>query len=218
MAQPANLGLAALAAVRGPMALLLVAAALGGALVHATGEGLPAARSAMENALRSLHQAQDRYRRSGEEREIIARYLPAYERLEAEGFVGDEQRFNWLDALRIAGSQSGVFQLDYQVGAQQPYQTPAGVDPGHLQLRQSVMKLDMRLLHEGDISLFFRTLRALRVGIFTIDNCTLSRLGNNESPGTGTRAPLRYQPNVEAQCELRWITVRPASTGPETQP
>ena len=65
------------------------------------------------------------------------------------------------------------------------------------------MELDMNLLHEGDLLRFLDSLRAQRVGIFHVRNCSLSRAEKTEV--------LRNQAHVTARCNLAWITARPGS-------
>ena len=58
------------------------------------------------------------------------RYLDGFRQLERTGFVGEEQRINWLDGLRLANQQADLFGVDYQIGTQKPYRTPPNSIPG----------------------------------------------------------------------------------------
>ena len=115
--------------------------------------------------------------------------------------VGDEQRLNWLDALRFTNQQTRVFGINYQIGTQQAYPYAGELDPGQLTLHQSVMKITLRLLHEGDLISFLGTLAQQRAGVFSVDQCTMERVE--------ARGSARNRPNVRADCDLAWITLRP---------
>ena len=188
--------------LRAPVIALLLALLAGSGVVYYTHAVLEQARQRFAQQERLLTEARTRLYQSGEEREIITRYLERYTRLQRIGFVGDEQRINWLDGLRVANQTTDLFGVDYQISEQRAYAYAAEFSPGEIQLHQSVMKLRFGLLHENDLMRFFNALGQSGAGIFYIDQCVVKRI----DPGTA----LRYQPNLSAECELSWITARPA--------
>jgi hypothetical protein len=95
--------------------------------------------------------------------------------------------------------------VQYQIGSQQLYPYAAELNPGQLTLHQSVMKLSFQLLHEGDLMSFLATLGKQGAGFFSVNQCKLERLGTGGS--------IRFQPNLRADCDIAWITLRPASAG-----
>jgi hypothetical protein len=161
-------------------------------------------RERVERELRTqasaLQEARNRYQRSGEEREIILRYLPVYQELEQQGFVGAERRINWLESLRIANAESGLFGVDYQLRPQEPFPLADKGNPIAPRVLHSQMNLSMGLVHEGDLMRFLRALAAQRAGLFTLTSCTLERNGLSSTP-----AP--HKANLTAQCKLSWVTV-----------
>ena len=187
--------------LRAPVIALLLALLAGSGVVYYTHAVLEQARQRFAQQERLLTEARTRLYQSGEEREIITRYLERYTRLQRIGFVGDEQRINWLDGLRVANQTTDLFGVDYQISEQRAYAYAAEFSPGEIQLHQSVMKLRFGLLHENDLMRFFNALGQSGAGIFYIDQCVVKRI----DPG----AALRYQPNLSAECELSWITARP---------
>lgn len=194
---------AELKALRTPLAALAVAAIVGAAVVYYTGGLLLGAQRELDRQQLQLREAVSRLQKSGEERQLIVRYLDDYRKLQRAGFIGDEQRINWLDGLRLANQQTELFGVDYQISAQRQYPYAAEFDPGRLALNQSVMRLRFRLLHAEDLTRFFSTLARVGAGVFLLDECTLTR--------TETGAAIRYQPNLVASCELSWITARTAA-------
>ena len=182
------------------LVLFIVALAASGAVYYTDGL-LARARQQLAQQEVLLKDARNRRYQSGEEREIIARYLERYLDLQRIGFVGEEQRINWLDGLRIANQRAALFGVDYHISEQRPYPYANEVNPGQLTLHQSVMKLRFGLLHEEDLMRFFYALGQTGAGVFYIDQCTLRR-----AEITGA---MRHQPNLAAECELSWITARP---------
>ena len=153
-----------------------------------------------------LREARLRILNAGEEKEMIARYLASYQQLTRAGFVGDEQRINWLDSIRMANEEARTFGVEYDIGAQKPYIYAAELNPGQLALQESVMHLKFRLLHEEDLPRFFNALTRYGGGFFTVEQCQIRRMRSGEAD----RA-ITVQPNLTAECDLRCVTVRPAS-------
>ena len=189
-----------LQALRNPLLLVAGVALLGALAVYYSGRLMIAARQQLVQQQVLLNDARTRLQKSGDEKNIIVRYLDGFRQLERTGFVGDEQRINWLDGLRLANQQADLFGVDYQIGAQSPYAYAAEFSPGPLALNQSVMRIRFRLLHEGDLNRFLDSLSRQGAGIFAIDQCLMRRID--------TRGVIRFQPNVNAECDLSWITVR----------
>jgi hypothetical protein len=191
-----------LKSLRAPVLVLLVVALAATGAVYYTEGLLQQARRQLAQQETLLKEARTRLYQSGEEKEVITRYLDSYQQLQRIGFVGGEQRINWLDGLRVANQRSELFGIDYQISEQRPYAYASEFNPGQITLNQSVMKLRFRLLHEEDLMRFFHALTQAGAGVFSIDECTLKRID--------TTGAIRYQPNLAAECELSWITAQPS--------
>ncbi len=199
-----------LQALRNPLLALAAVALIGALAVYYSGRLMISARQLLAQQQVQLKDAQTRLQRSGDEKDVIVRYIGGFRQLERTGFVGDEQRINWLDGLRLANQQADLFGVDYQIGAQKPYAFASEFSPGALALNESTMRVRFRLLHEGDLGRFFDALARQGTGIFTIDQCQLRRID--------TGGVIRYQPNVSAECDLSWITVKVGAGGAQKKP
>lgn len=191
-----------LKALRIPLLVLAVTALVVGGTVYYTTQLLQQAQVALARQTGQLREAQTRMQRSGDEKVIIVKYVDRYRQLQDAGFIGDEQRINWLDALRKANERTDLFGVNYEIGIQQDYPYGADLDRGRMTLRQSVMRVEFRLLHELDLLRFFDALRKQGIGIFHVDRCTMRRTDL-------TSTAVRYQPNITANCQLAWITATP---------
>lgn len=192
-----------------PLLVLLAAIVATAVAVKFSDDQARAAQRKLTAQQTQLREAQSRVQKSGAEKELIVRYLPDYQKLSALGFVGEEQRINWLDALRNANQISALFGVKYDIAVRQPYIHAALLAPGQMNVMQSVMKLRVPLLHEEDLPRFLGVLTEQKVGVFLVDQCTLRR-------ATGTQS-TRFQPNMSAECQLAWITAQPAAA-PATPP
>ena len=196
---------AELKALQAPLIILVIVLGLGAGVVYQLDQTLSATKRELAQQQAQMLEARTRLQKSGEEKELIVRYLPNYEYLQRIGFVGDEKRLNWLEGLRLSNQQAQLFGVQYQIGSQQQYPYAAELNPGQLTLHQSVMKLSFQLLHEGDLMSFLKALGKQGAGFFAVNECKLDR--------ANTGGSIRFQPNLRADCDIAWITLRAASPG-----
>ncbi len=131
---------------------------------------------------------------------IIETLFGRYRKLEARGFIGEEPRLQWLEALRRMGEENGILAMEYRLHEQRPYSLPPTVDSGSYQVYASAMDLQVEALHEGDLLLFLDHLHGQEGGLVMVDGCTLRRQGGNDVlPGVA---------NVRADCKLSWFSIR----------
>jgi hypothetical protein len=189
-------------ALKLPFAVLLIVGIAGAGAVSWTRAQIKQAERTLAAQEAQLKEARSRFQRSGEERDLIVRFLPAFEELRTRGLIGPEERINWLEALRTANQKAQMFGAEYQISTQQPYPYAQELNAARLGMAQSLMKLNLRLVHEGELMRFFHLLENQNVGAFDINQCVLQRANNGTEPGAA-------QPNVRAECELAWITMNP---------
>jgi hypothetical protein len=187
-----------------PLLVLLATLAAAIALAKITADGVASAQRSLDAQRAQLREAQTRVQKSGSEKDLIARYLPNYQKLDALGFIGDEQRINWLDALRNVNQKEGLFGINYDIAAKKAYPHAAALGASQLNLSQSVMKLRFQMLHEGDLPKFFEYLAEQNAGVFIVNDCSVRRISATPA--------ARFQPNMSAECELAWITAQPPPT------
>ncbi|MDB5812672.1 MAG: hypothetical protein JWN94_4794 [Betaproteobacteria bacterium] len=196
---------AELKSLQTPLIILLIVIALAASLIYELDQTLSASKKDLVQQQNQMREARTRLHKSGEEKDVIVKYLPNYQYLQQIGFAGDEQRLNWLEGLRQANQQARLFGVQYQIGSQQPYPYAADLNPGPLTLSQSIMKLNFQLLHEGDLMSFLAALGKEGAGFFSVNQCKLDRINSGGS--------IRFQPNLRASCDIAWITLRPANSG-----
>jgi hypothetical protein len=189
--------------LKAPLIALLLAATAGIAVVIWTRGIVAKDQRTLATQENQLRDARTRFQRSGDERELIVRFTGPYQELRGRGLIGPESRINWLEALRVSNQQAQIFGAEYQVSTQQAYPYAQEFNGAKLGMAQSVMKLNMRLAHEGELMRFLRLLEGQNVGLFDINHCVLERAS------AGSIATPPVQPNVTAECELAWITINP---------
>jgi hypothetical protein len=194
-----------LRALQTPIIVLLLVVGIGAGIIYQLNQMLTSNKREFAQQQNQMREARTRLQKSGDEKDIIVRYLPNYDYLQRIGFVGDEQRLNWLEGLRLSNQQTQLFGIQYQIGSQQAYAFADELEVGQMTMHQSVMKLDFQLLHESDLMRFLTTLGRQGAGFFAVNQCRVQRVGSGGS--------IRVQPNLRATCDISWITLRPIPPG-----
>ncbi|MBI5919089.1 MAG: hypothetical protein HY849_06925 [Nitrosomonadales bacterium] len=126
--------------------------------------------------------------------------LPAlsalYRTLQARQVIGAAEPLNWqaqLEALRLQTPG-----LRYTLAAQQPY---AALPPGQFIQTLSQVKLQLDLLHEGQLFDVLDKLRASEVGWFLLERCSLERT-----------EPDMPTSRLNAECVGGWLNLHRAET------
>lgn len=186
-----------------PLALpgiVLATALIVAVLLVRYSEGLVSqAKGTLATQEQALSDARKKFSNAGAEKDIITRYLGTYQALQELGFAGGEQRINWVDSLRKANRDAGMFGVEYQIGQQGAYPLASEIGGSNLPMKHSVMRLTVPLLHEGDLMRFFRLLANQRAGVFTLNSCQIRRNAPLDAAAT--------QPRLGADCEVSWVTV-----------
>jgi hypothetical protein len=185
------------APLKTPIVLLLIAVSMSAAGIFWSYKQNAEARAALQNAQTALNVAHAREHHGQSEARQIAQHFEAYRAMIARGFVGEENRLAWIEAVHLANQDARLYGLTYTLA---PRAAAAASLAGGLPLKQSRMVLKMPLLVETDLPRFLDALRGRAPGLFRVSRCRLSRV-SDEPPQPVNR------PELDAECELLWFTV-----------
>ncbi len=152
------------------------------------------------------NQARQKFESSGQEKETIIKYLPEYNRLLAQGFIGEERRIEWIERLRQIHGQYNLFSIDYSIGQQERYQPSFITNAGNHIINRSVMELKLDMLHEGDLIHLIEDLHQ-ETPPFLVRECEITR------PIGADIDSKKMTANLKAVCEIDWITLRDPELG-----
>jgi len=156
-------------------------------------------RNAAEN---SKNQIEQRLHQVRTEEEELKERAQIFQKMQKSGIVGEEKRLDWTEMLRAIQNEIRPPAMTYEFGAQIPLEKMTGLDYAYF---ASPMRLQLRLLHEEDLLNFLARLQKEAKALVLIRSCKLSPL-----PNSGEAREML--PQLSAECELQWITVR-RSTG-----
>ena len=189
--------------LRMPLAVAIVLLALGAACLIASGYYLDEARTARDATRLSRVAAQERVSRVAEEEREIRDDLVYYEQMRQRGIVGEQSRLDWIESITRIKNARKLFEIRYNFDAQRPLDYPGIVATSTAELVVSRLKLDMLLLHEGDLLNFLADLQADIKAHVSVRNCTVTRIERGAAPSATT-----VQPRLRAECQVDLVSVR----------
>jgi hypothetical protein len=184
-----------------PIIGLVLAIMVVGLLVTYADEYRAENEAALQTQQNLLNQARQKFQSSGLEKETIIQYLPIYNQLLATGFVGEERRIEWIEALRQIHAQHKLFSIDYSIGLQESYNPSYLPNLGNFKLKRSVMNLKLDMLHEGDLLALLDGLHE-QTTPFIVRECEIKR------PVGAVVNAKNMASNMQANCEIDWLTLR----------
>ena len=186
-----------IASLKTSILLLLAAVSISAVGVYWSHKQDTDARAALQLQQAALNAARARQQQGQTEERLIVQHLDAYQALIARGFVGEENRLAWIEAVQLANQDARLYGLSYTLSPRAA--APATLASG-LPLNQTRMVVKMPLLVETDLPRFFDALNARTSGVFRVNRCRLSRVSDVPPQ------PVNL-PELDAECELLWFTV-----------
>ncbi len=181
------------------LAMLVLLVAVGAGLIWFAERSLKDAKARLAGANTERTQNRERLSKIAEEEREVKEKLEVYRRLKEARVLGDEKRLEWADTVARIRKERELSDVRYLVEPQRLMVSLPGT-PGNVDFYSSTMKLNMTLLHEGDLFTFLDDLRASGNAYFSVQRCGLSRLG-------ATGALTTLVPRIRAECNIDLITI-----------
>ena len=183
--------------IPGLVALALLGA--GVALVWSGSAALADANRSLAGAQAERQRAGERLARISEEEREVNQKLDIYRRLKDLNILGEERRLEWADAITRIRKQRELLDLSYRVDKQRLLLSAPG-NPGNVDFYASNMRVQLALLHEGDLLRFLADLRESGNAYYGVRRCALTRTGQ-----AATGASI--VPRLRAECDIELVTM-----------
>jgi hypothetical protein len=144
-------------------------------------------------------EASDKLMRIADEEREVRQKLAVYRRLQQLHIIGPERRLEWADTMSRIKADRELLDLRYRVERQSLLVSVPG-KPANVDFYASTMKVDIALLHEGDLLRFLEDLRDSGNAYYAVRRCEITRTG--QAP-TGTS----IVPRLKASCDIDLITI-----------
>jgi len=177
-------------------ALLMIA--LGAAGIYLTLNSTRVARLELAAAQKESDDIEGKLKRVRREEAEIKLKSTVFNALKARGVIGEEQRLDWVDLLRSIRDRHRLIDLRYEIAPQRPLDAAPG---SAFAFYASTMKVELKLLHEEDLTRLLDDLRQQARALILVRHCAVSRLPRG---GEGSA-------HLQAECQIDWITLRQAA-------
>ena len=133
---------------------------------------------------------------------ILEQYHQRYHQFHNSGFVGRENRLDWVETIRTTADELNLPHVSYTLDPQVPVAPPvtSGRASSNIKIHASSVELDIGLLHELDLLRFFRKLQNGAPGLMKVDKCSMLR--QEDAGRTGTN-----DARIIATCKLSVFSV-----------
>ncbi len=166
--------------LRQPVLWFTLSLLLGGSVFHLALEAHTASEARQLAAHQVAEQAERDLRQTPERLARDRAQSAMYAKLGAAGFLGEEDRLNWLSSVARLRASLDLQQLNWRLTPR----TPSSLSPG---LYSSGMVLDIAPIDADRLNLFMAQLRGIAHGRFTLRECSL-RPDASGKQGTATCA------------------------------
>ena len=141
-------------------------------------------------------------RRVSSEQAEIKQKSERFNALQARGVIGEEQRLEWVELLKEIRDGRRLIDLQYEFAPQRGLDAKSDAKPdGDFTFYASTMKVQIKLLHEEDLTRFLADLKQRARALIQVKNCNVSRLPREASEGSASAQLL-------ADCQIDWVTLR----------
>jgi len=172
--------------------------------LYSSGEYAEKMQRDRRDAQSQLNDIRHRLSTAHEDQKNMETYAGEYGALIDRKIIGDDHRLDWMEGLENIRRQNLVVDFSYNIAPQKIYTPQPGIDSGNFDIHYSDTKIQLDLLHEGQLLAFFNALRKNIKGQYQLEGCALIRAtaDDDKEAGTATTAHLK------AECSGGWITLK----------
>ena len=143
--------------------------------------------------------------------QILVQHENTFKKLKNDYVIGDENRLSWVEVVQKVADSRRIASVKYDIASQvlldkntldKKY---AGID-----VYKSVMSLEMKFIHEGDLFVMLNALREEAKGLVAVDKCDVELINKDINDGL---IGQDVTDNMRAYCELSWYTLKKAERG-----
>ncbi len=155
-------------------------------------------------AKRAMRLWQGKINSSVENNQIIDEFESNFLKLVKQGVVGSEDRLSWFETIQSTAKERGMPSVKYSISAQKLLNENnlknqyRGID-----VFKSVMTLDTKMAHEGDLFALLNDLRKAD-GLFAVERCNIEKISKE---GVDINNGI-INSSLKAYCELGWYTFK----------
>lgn len=186
------------------IAFLVIMTLVGSVSVWTTLQLKGGAEKTHREATAARKDIQTKLARARDEEQELRDKIVRFQALKDRGYIGPERRLDWVEAIARIKAARRISRLDFDFAPQRPVDAsilPGGGTAGGFDIMASQMRLQIQVLHEGELLAFLSDLRNTVQALLQVRSCTIDRIAPSGT-SRGNSAQLK------AECVLEWITLK----------
>lgn len=179
------------------------------ATIYSSNEYLSKTLREQRTAQNQLNDVRNHLQSAREDQRNVVSYAEEYSSLRTFRIISDDQRLDWMEGLEKLRKQRLVNDFHYSIAPQRAYVPKPPINNGNFEIRYSETRLQLQLLHEGQLLDFFAALRNQIKGWYQLEGCSLQRASSDEET-----ADPSVSTHIKADCTGGWLTLKNRNTPP----
>ena len=143
--------------------------------------------------------------------QILVQHEDTFKKLKGNFVIGDENRLSWVEVVQKVADSRKIASVKYDIASQVMLdKNTLGDEYRGIDVFKSVMSLEMKFIHEGDLFVMLNALRSEAKGLVSVDKCDVELINKDVNDGI---IGQNNTDNMRAYCELSWYTLKKADNG-----
>ncbi len=143
--------------------------------------------------------------------QILVQHEDTFKKLKGNFVIGDENRLSWVEVVQKVADSRKIASVKYDIASQVLLdKNTLGDKYRGIDVFKSVMSLEMKFIHEGDLFVMLNALRSEAKGLVAVDKCDVELINKDVNDGI---IGQNNTDNMRAYCELSWYTLKKADNG-----
>jgi hypothetical protein len=161
-----------------------------------------------DRTMREMRSWRNKIDEANKNNQILVQHEDTFKRLVDESVIGDENRLSWVEVVQNVVESRKLTSVKYDIASRVLLDKKL-LDKKYkdIDVFRSVMSLDMKLIHEGDLFVMLNALKNEAKGLVTVDKCDIELVNKNINEGVIAQGDTV---NMSAYCELSWYTLKKA--------
>ena len=135
-----------------------------------------------------------------DDKRLFNSYFDRYQTLVDSGVIGNEQRLEWVDAVKSRIEVLKLPELFYKIKPQKKFESPDIAQSEGVSVTQSQIELTFGIYHTEDLIDLLSEMERQIAGAFYVESCKLTRIEKRFSF-------FKDNTNMKAVCNINWFTL-----------
>jgi hypothetical protein len=166
------------------------------------------AEQALLAAKSSLQQQQNINLEAIQSAAVLNQYLTPYRTLQEQGVIAQPKRLQWLETLQTTVNHNLIPTMRFVLS---PTATASVANTIYLHetlvVKVTPMRVEFALLHEGDLYRLLRDVKAHSEGLYSAENCEITRSEEESAAPQGEIQSLQSKAGFKGYCHLLWYSL-----------